>query len=121
MTQKPAMANLEMALSVVWRSGRVNNTRVPSALDIYNGRTDKIAVLIQEVFDVYVVRELNKVAQPMMLWYNGILAQYRRPLRKTSLFAPHESIWEEFQTGTLIFCSAYVESSQVFEPRIRDS
>lgn len=107
LTRRPAIANLEQALSVIWRSGRVNNTRVPSADEIYNGKTDRIAVLVQEVFDVYVVRDMRKLAPTMMTWFAGVLSQYRRQLGPGCLRAPHDDAWAEFQTGTSMFCVLY--------------
>ena len=81
LSRKPAVANIEQALSVIWRGGRVNNTRVPSALDIYSGQTEKISVLLAEVFEVYVMKTLRKEAtRSMMMWYNIVLKQYRRDL-----------------------------------------
>ena len=50
LTQKPAVANLELALSVIWRSGRVNNTRIPSALSLYEGKHSP-ALLRQMLID----------------------------------------------------------------------
>lgn len=105
LSQKPAIANLEQALGVIWRSGKVNNTRVPAAIDLYKGKADKISMLIQEVFEVYVMRDLRTPSsmRTMMRWYDDILAQYDRALPSECLVSPNSGLWEQFRTGVLLF------------------
>ncbi|GMH91549.1 hypothetical protein TL16_g12088, partial [Triparma laevis f. inornata] len=102
--RKPAISNIEQALSVIWRYGRVNNSRVPSALDIYAGKTDKITVMFGEIFDVYVMRTLKKKIVPDMLtWINIILKQYGRPLKAAAMRAPYPGLYQHFTSGVSIF------------------
>ena len=114
LSRKPALKNIEQALNVIWTSGRVNNTRIPSSDDLYEGKTDKIAILLQEIFEVYVMRDLRKEAPRMLAWYDGILAQYPslRDGGKPGLSPgvkepPHDGLWEELQSGTAMFCVVY--------------
>ena len=105
LSQRPAIANLEQALSVIWTSRRVNNTRVPSALDVYTGKQEKIAMLVQEIFEVYVMRDLRAPANmsSMLEWFDGVLAQYDRPLPASSLKPPFSNLWEAFRSGVNLF------------------
>jgi len=107
LSRKPCVANLEQAIGVIWRSGRVNNTRVPSADDVYDGKTDKIAVLLEEIFEVYVLRDLRKMAPTVLDWFQNILEQYNFPLPEETLLPPFDGVWEHFQSGTALFCVLY--------------
>jgi hypothetical protein len=105
LSRKPAIANIEQALSVIWRGGRVNNSRIPSALDIYTGKTDKITVMISEIFEVYVVRPLIKQAAPSMLnWMNMVLKQYSRSIDAKCVRAPFPKLFSNFTSGVSLFC-----------------
>jgi hypothetical protein len=105
LSRKPALANIEQALSVIWRGGRVNNSRIPSALDIYTGKTDKITIMISEIFEVYVIRPLIKQAAPSMLnWMNIVLKQYSRPIAPGSMTAPFPKLFPHFTSGVSLFC-----------------
>ena len=105
LSRKPAIANIEQALSVMWRGGRVNNSRIPSALDIYSGKTDKITIMISEIFEVYVIRPLCKQAAPsMLLWMNMVLKQYGRSISRTCLSKPYPKLFANFTSGVSLFC-----------------
>ena len=105
LSRRPAIANIEQALSVIWRSGRVNNSRIPSAVDIYQGRTDKITILISEIYEVYVMRPLRKTVVPDMLsWMNIVLKQYGRALSSSAMKAPYADLFSHFTNGISMFC-----------------
>lgn len=105
LTKKSAMQNLEQALGHIWRSKSLNNSRIPSAAEIYNGSTFKIAVLLNEFFGVYVQRPLYKTALKTLKWYHGILRQYLLPIPPTTFSEGDLSgIWPHFQSGTALFC-----------------
>jgi hypothetical protein len=105
LSRRPAVANIEQALSVIWRSGRVNNSRIPSALDLYQGRTDKITILISEIYEVYVMRPLRRTAVPDMLsWMNIVLKQYGRSLSSSAMKAPYADLFSHFTSGVSMFC-----------------
>ena len=108
LTKKAAVENLEQALGVVWRSKCVNNFRIPTSEDIYNGNTSKISVLVQEVFEVYVLKPLYAFAPKMFSWYNTILKQYSTPLPE-GIFTEGDLIglWAHMQNGFAIFCVLY--------------
>lgn len=108
LTKKAALENLEQALGVVWRSKCVNNFRIPTSLDIYNGNTSKISILIQEVFEVYVLKPLYSQAPKMFSWFNVILKQYSTPL-PDAIFTHGDLIglWAHLQNGFCIFCVIY--------------
>mmetsp|Transcript_16858 Transcript_16858/g.25360 ORF Transcript_16858/g.25360 Transcript_16858/m.25360 type:complete len:1542 (-) Transcript_16858:189-4814(-) len=108
LTKKAALDNLEQALGVVWRSKCVNNFRIPTSLDIYNGNTSKIAILVQEVFEVYVLKPLYAVAPKMFKWYNAILKQYSIPL-PDAIFTDGDLIdlWTHVHNGFALFCVIY--------------
>mgnify|MGYP003937830093 FL=1 len=122
LSRKPAVSNIEQALSVIWRGGRVNNSRVPNALDIYGGHTEKITVLLSEVFEVYVMKKLRREATTsMMQWYNIVLKQYRRALpldaMNSKVEVPFDGIHKEVETVNAGFgqlCNSFSNGVSLF-------
>eukprot|EP01034_Spumella_vulgaris_P024826 gene24826-31213_t len=108
LAKKPALQNLEQALGHIWRAKTLNGSRVPSAMVIYNGNTAKIAILLNELFTVYVQRPLYKGAVKILRWYHWMLKQYLRPL-PDAVFEEGDlsSLWPHFQSGTALFCVIY--------------
>ena len=108
LSKSAAIANLENALGVIWRAKCVNNSRIPTATDIYNGNTYRIAIMFQEIFEVYVQRPLMKQAVKVLKWYNNILQQYNRRL-PVGVFteSDFQAVWSHFQSGTALFCVLY--------------
>lgn len=108
LSKKPALENLEQALGHIWRAKSLNNTRIPTASDIYSGNTAKTAVLLNELYSVYVQRPLYKSALKLLKWYNAILKQYQRPLPNYVLDDGNlAGVWPHFQSGTALFCVLY--------------
>ncbi len=108
LSKKPALENLEQALGHIWRAKSLNNTRIPTANDIYSGNTSKTAVLLNELYSVYVQRPLYKSALKLLKWYNAILKQYQRPLPNYVLDDGNlAGVWPHFQSGTALFCVLY--------------
>lgn len=108
LSKKAAIENLEQALGVIWRSKCVNNSRIPTSEEIFNGNTAKIAILLQEVFEVYVRKPLYQIAPKMFKWYNSILRQYSVPIPDIIFTEGDLScIWPHFQSGTCLFCVIY--------------
>lgn len=108
LSKKPALENLEKGLGVIWRTKCVNNSRIPSAMDIFTGNASKIAIMLQEVFEVYVQRPLYRIAPKMFTWYDAILRQYQRHLPKEIFTEGNLSrLWSHFQSGFCIFCILY--------------
>lgn len=108
LTKRSAIENLEQALGHIWRAKSLNNSRIPTALDIYSGKTSKIAILLNEYFGVYVQRPLYKSSLRILKWYNYILKQYLRPL-PNMIFDEGDlsGVWPHFQSGTALFCVLY--------------
>jgi hypothetical protein len=108
MVKKAAVSNLEQVLGHIWRSKSLNNSRIPSAEDIYNGNTSKTAILINELFAVYILRPLYKNALRILSWYHSILKQYQRPL-PSYVFDEGDlsGVWPHFQSGTALFCIVF--------------
>lgn len=108
LAKKAAVENLEQALGHIWRSKSLNNSRVPSAEDIYSGDASKIAILLNELFGVYVQRPLFKSSMKVLRWFHHILKQYQRPLPP---YVVEEGdlagLWPHFQSGTALFCILY--------------
>jgi hypothetical protein len=103
LTKRSAIENLEQALGHIWRSKSLNNSRIPSAVEIYSGKTHKIAVLLNEYFGVYIQRPLYKSAIRILKWYHYILKQYLRPL-PSAVFDEGDlsGVWPHFQSGTFM-------------------
>ena len=55
----------------------INNSRVPKAEEIYEGNVNKIIILLDEMFLVYIQRPLYKKAPKMLRWFNRILKQHQ--------------------------------------------
>ncbi len=108
LAKKAALENLEQALGHVWRSKSLNNSRIPTALDIYGGNTAKTAVLLNELYGVYVLKPLYKNAIKMLKWYHYVLRQYQRAL-PDYIFDDGDlsGVWPHFQSGTALFCVMY--------------
>lgn len=108
LTKKTALQNLEQALGVVWRSKSVNNSRIGTAKDFFDGNTSKIAVTLQEIFEVYVRTPLFKTVLKILSWYDVTLKQYGLALPE-DIFIEGElsGVWPSFQNGTALFCIFY--------------
>jgi hypothetical protein len=108
LAKKAALDNLEQALGHIWRSKSLNNSRIPSAMEIYVGHTAKTAIMLNELFGVYVQRPLFKNASKILKWYHLILRQYSRPL-PSAIFEHNDlsGVWPHFQSGTALFCVIY--------------
>lgn len=108
LAKKPALENLEQALGHIWRSKSLNNSRIPTANDIYVGNTSKTAILLNELFGAYVQKPLYKSAVKILRWYHSILRQYNRPM-PASTFEEGDlsTVWPHFQSGTALFCVIY--------------
>jgi hypothetical protein len=108
LSRRAALDNLEKSLGTIWRSKCVNNSRIPSATDIYDGNMHKMATMLQEIFEVYVQRPLIKQAIKVLKWYNNILKQYDRRL-PIGIFteSDFEAVWSHFQSGSALFCVIY--------------
>jgi hypothetical protein len=106
--KKSAEENLEHALGIIWRSKSINTTRVPSAVEILHGNMEKLSVMLQEVFEVYVMDKLYKDAIRIFKWYNKILKQYGMPISQDVFDEGDlQPIWPHFHSGTAIFCVIY--------------
>eukprot|EP00981_Chlorochromonas_danica_P003654 scaffold681_cov173-Ochromonas_danica.AAC.17 len=105
LAKKAAIDNLDQALGHIWRSKSLNNSRIPSANDIYSGKTSRTGVLVNELFSVYIVRPLYKNALKILKWYRSILKQYNRPF-PAYVFEEGDlsALWPHFQSGTALFC-----------------
>ena len=115
LSKKPALENLEQALGNLWRSKALNNTRIPSAMEIYIGNASKIGILLNEIYGVYVQRPLYRNALTMMRWYHYILRQYNLPVPlHTFEDGDLSSIWPHFQSGFALFCIIF----HLFGPNI---
>ena len=108
LSRRAAMDNLEKSLGQIWRSKCVNNSRIPTARDIFDGNIHKIGTMMQEIFEVYVQRPLHKNAIRVLKWYNNILKQYGRRL-PIGVFTESDfnAVWSHFQSGTALFCILY--------------
>lgn len=108
MVKKSAISNLEQVLGHIWRSKSLNNSRIPSAEEIYSGNTAKTAILLNELFSVYVLRPMYKSVLKVLKWYHGILKQYQRPL-PDYIFEDGDlsGVWPHFQSGAALFCVIY--------------
>jgi hypothetical protein len=105
LVKKAAVQNLEQVLGHIWRSKSLNNSRIPTAEEIYVGNTSKTAILLNELFAVYILRPLYKNAMKVLHWYNHILKQYQRTL-PNYIFEEGDlaGVWPHFQSGTALFC-----------------
>ena len=108
LTEKAAISNLELSLGVFWRSKCVNNSRIASAADIYNGNINKTVITLQEIYEVYVVQPLFAQAPKMFRWFNNILKQYNAPI-PDAIFLDGDLIdlWSYVQSGFVIFCAIH--------------
>lgn len=108
LARKPALNNIEKALGVVYRSREFNRSRIPEAKEIFEGNINKIIILLDELFIVYMQQPLYKNAPRMLKWYQKILKQYQRPLAEEVLDDGNvSSVWPAFQNGVSLFCAIY--------------
>lgn len=108
LAKKAALENLDQALGHIWRAKSLNNSRIPTGEDVYAGKTSKIAVLVNELYSVYVIKPLYKNIMKVLKWYNAVLKQYSRPLPAYVLEEGDLSgVWPHFQSGTALFCILY--------------
>ncbi|KAH8062067.1 Calponin homology (CH) domain containing protein [Aureococcus anophagefferens] len=101
------IANIEQALGVVWRSGRVNNSLVASAAQIYDcceKKPDRANVLLREIFDVYVFRELKRKGARVLAWYDDVLARanFGAALPEAAAKRPFAGLWDFFEDGAAL-------------------
>ena len=105
LSEKSATKNLDMALGIFWRTKCVNNSRIASAQEIYDGNINRTVITLQEIFEVYVVQPLFTQATKMFRWFNNILKQYSYPIPE-AVFTSGDLIdlFSYFQSGFAIFC-----------------
>ena len=111
-TMRPAVNNIEKALSVIWQRGRPNARRMPTAEEIFEGRSERIGWLIRELFQCFVMRPMRSKSRcsSMMMWYQEILSAYGRQVSDRVLEAPYrgeafgKALWKAFHDGVNLAC-----------------
>ena len=111
-TMRPCVNNIEMALSVIWQRGRPNARRMPTAEEIYEGRSERIGWLIRELFQCFVMRPMRNKSRcsNMLKWYQEVLSAYGRHLSDRTIEPPYvgdnfsKSLWENFHDGVNLAC-----------------
>lgn len=111
-TMRPAVNNIEMALSVIWQRGRPNARRMPTAEEIFEGRSERIGWLVRELFQCFVMRPMrNKLrCSNMLRWYQEVLSAYGKQLSDRTAEPPYngdnfsKSLWEDFHDGVNLAC-----------------
>ena len=101
-----------MALSVIWQRGRPNARRMPTAEEIFEGRSERIGWLVRELFQCFVMRPMrNKLrCSNMLRWYQEVLSAYGKQLSDRTVEPPYngdnfsKSLWEDFHDGVNLAC-----------------
>ncbi|EKX38680.1 hypothetical protein GUITHDRAFT_144071 [Guillardia theta CCMP2712] len=107
LSRKPALSNLEMILSAVWRKGALGKA-MPSAAEIYDGRRDKIFSLLRMIIEVYVLRPARKKHREMLQWIHKVISPYNMELPKNVLSADLDSptgvttVWQALSNGVVL-------------------
>ncbi|KAJ8600116.1 hypothetical protein CTAYLR_003478 [Chrysophaeum taylorii] len=91
-TRATAMFNIEQALGAIWRNGRVNNSVIATASDIYECRAKAVNRTVAEIFQVYVMRDVRKRSDRTLRWFFDLAGRVDAS----------DGIWDAFQDGTAI-------------------
>jgi len=119
LSRKPAVSNIEQALAVIFQKGTgVNHRRIATSDEIYKGKSPvKVGLMLREIFNVFVLREIFKRTRPMLRWLDAIVEAYGQPLSATTM-APlgeermrardfpssaYDALWHDMRGGTLLF------------------
>jgi hypothetical protein len=101
-----AISNIEKGLQVVYRGG-VSHPNVPSADQIYRGETSKVASLVREIFEAFVMKRVRSQAGSTMRWVAATVAHYDAyfpPLAPAACRYPYAGAWSRLRSGTLLAC-----------------
>ena len=101
-----AISNIEKGLQVVYRGG-VSHPNVPSADQIYRGESSKVASLVREVFEAFVMKRVRAQAGSTMRWVAATVAHYDAyfpPLAPATCRYPYAGAWSRLRSGTLLAC-----------------
>eukprot|EP00949_MAST-11_sp_MAST-11-sp1_P000941 g941.t1 len=111
-TMRPAVNNIEKALTVIWQEGQPNSRRMPSAAEVFEGKSERISWLVAEVFECFVMRDLRSPGRirPMMRWYAEVLQHYDITLDPEVMRPPYkgaaygQNLWQCFRDGVALAC-----------------
>lgn len=114
LAKKAALANLDVGIAAVFQSNKaVHGRRIPSSLEIYQGDTQKIAIMLDEIFISFVHGPLTskKRLHSMLKWYSTILGQYGLSFPNPSTIVEKEQnlmlLRGAFQSGLALFCIVF--------------
>jgi hypothetical protein len=90
-TKKPCINNLEKAISIMYQKG-VPSRYVLSAEEIFEGsKVDRIWLLLQNVFEVFAMHDVNVLKPKITAWINTIVQFYnpflQLPLRGSEFYS----------------------------------
>jgi hypothetical protein len=112
-----ASRNVEQVLAVVFkRSPRVKF--VPQTSEIVMGHEDAIFSLLNEIFDVYVLRDVKHKMPTMLNAMNVVLLQYGAALTPDTISPPHTGAWNHFRSGVPFFCAMHYFLPQHLRPEL---
>eukprot|EP00929_Paragymnodinium_shiwhaense_P051127 TRINITY_DN25750_c0_g1_i1.p1 TRINITY_DN25750_c0_g1~~TRINITY_DN25750_c0_g1_i1.p1 ORF type:complete len:858 (-),score=156.32 TRINITY_DN25750_c0_g1_i1:202-2775(-) len=105
-SQKPCIANIDRALTVVWKQG-VHASQMCTAADVYEGSVRKVVCCLVEIFEVLQMRlrELRVKARENIHAMNTVLCRIGRGLSEQTLADPvgfSQQLLADFADGARI-------------------
>jgi len=105
--KQPCIANIETALSTIWKQNGVKTRNMPTAAEIYNGDAAAIVKLLKEtvssiMFDGNLTTSLR--LRPLFQWYQTVLAGTGLEIPQSVLNPPYCPLRETFQDGERLLC-----------------
>jgi hypothetical protein len=106
LSKSACIANIDKAVSLVMRKG-AKFSNMPTAEDVYDGKVDKLLLLLREMFNAFVLRQVYQHSSAMLQWFNTVLARYNRTLvlgANANVLASATMLWQPFADGIAISC-----------------
>ena len=112
LSRTPAVNNIEQALAVIWQRS-VNSRNMPSAVEVYEGKKERVASLYMEIWNLFGVKPVTsaKNMEAMFRFFNDVLSLYGRGLSNHTMGVggPSEkmfvaSVQKDFSDGVSLFC-----------------
>ena len=120
LSKSACIANIDKAVSLVMRKG-AKFSNMPTAEDVYDGKVDKLLLLLREMFNAFVLRQVYQHSSAMLQWFNTVLAHYNRTLvlgANSNVLGSATELWQPFADGIAISCVLHFFNTATASTRV---
>lgn len=118
------IGNIEKGLSEMWKRKACKQViffnalflkNIPTAEEIYLGRVDKIWVFLKELFDVFVIHDMNILLKYIVPWADLIISRYDLQFSSNSLQNPYSGLTDDLCDGKIFLALLHFYRPNVSE------